>query len=289
MIILGGGPVACEFAQAFARFGTKVTILQRDAGVLPLEDEDVSAEALRILKIAGVEVRLSSTVLEAGEENGETWLRLEDETLRAAHVLAATGKVCDLTGLNVEAAGVRWNERGVEIDAHLRASKTVWACGDVVGAPYFTHRAEYQGRIAAQNALLPVRAKTSDHALPRVTYLDPEIASVGSSQGERVFKIAFASLDRAIIEGETQGFCKIVTGKSGRIVGASVVGANAGELVALLAQCVRDGVLIQELGEAVFAYPTLAEIAHRAGQSYFTELLKQPLIKRVTTSLTRKR
>jgi pyruvate/2-oxoglutarate dehydrogenase complex dihydrolipoamide dehydrogenase (E3) component len=203
--------------------------------------------------------------------------------------LAATGKVCDLSGLNVEAAGVRWNERGVETDAYLRASKTVWACGDVVGAPYFTHRAEYQGRIAAQNALLPVRAKTSDRALPRVTYLDPEIASVGSLQGERVFKVAFASLDRAIIEGETQGFCKIVTGNSGRIVGASIVGANAGELIALMAQCVRDGVLIQELGEAVFAYPTLAEIAHRAGQSYFTELLKQPLIKRVTTSITRKR
>jgi pyruvate/2-oxoglutarate dehydrogenase complex dihydrolipoamide dehydrogenase (E3) component len=290
LVFLGGGPVACEFAQAFARLGTRVMLVQKGTRVLEREDDDVSAEALKSLRAAGVEVHLNSTVLAAGRDEKGAWLQLENETLRAAHLVVAVGKVCDLSGLNAEAAGVRWTERGVEVDAYLRAARNLWACGDVTGAPYFTHRAEYQGRIAAQNALLPVRAKADDRALPRVTYLDPEVASVGEGESAqtKTYRVPFATLDRAIIAGETQGFCKISASHSGRIVGASIVGASAGEIIALLAQCVRDGVLISELGEAVFAYPTLSEIAHRAGQQYFQELLRQPLLQRVTRRLTQR-
>lgn len=283
LLFIGGGPVACELAHCFARLGTRVTLVHKGSRLLEREDEDVSEAAAKILRAGGVDVHLRATLLEAGRDEKGAWLKLEDEKLRASKIVLAMGKKCDLADLNPDTSGVKWETNGVRVDAYLRAAPTVWACGDVTGGPYSTHRAVQQARIAAQNALLRTPVPNSEQALPRVTYLDPEIASVGllereaEAAGAKVYRVPFSGLHRAIIVGETSGFCKILASPSGRILGASIVGAGAGEQIAMLAQCVRDGILMQELSEAVFAYPTMGEITRLAAQQYLRALLKEPL------------
>jgi pyruvate/2-oxoglutarate dehydrogenase complex dihydrolipoamide dehydrogenase (E3) component len=299
LVIIGGGPIACEFGQAFARFGSKVTVLQRGNQLLEKEDTDVAEAALKILTTSGAKGHLGVQVMAVGTDDKGKWVRIqktngEVEEIRASQILVATGKVCDLTAMNVEAGGIKWSDKGVEVDAHLKAAPTVWACGDVTGGPFFTHRSEYQGRIAAQNALLPVKAKANDAPIPRVTYMDPEIAAVGAAEADlkageyEVYKIPFSGLDRAIIEGETMGFAKFLCAPSGRILGAHLVGPNAGELISLCTSAVREGALIQEWAEMIFAYPTLSEILHRAGQQSYQKLLDAPLVQRTLPHLVHK-
>jgi pyruvate/2-oxoglutarate dehydrogenase complex dihydrolipoamide dehydrogenase (E3) component len=204
-----------------------------------------------------------------------------------SEILVAAGKQADLNELNFEACGARWDDHGVVCDEYLKCAPNLWACGDVTGNLFFTHVAEAQGKIAAQNALLPIKKKWDERVVPWCTFTDPEIARVGLTEDEaraeysqvKVYRQNFARLDRAIIEGETQGFVKVVTTSSGRIVGAHIVGPSAGELIHSFIYAVRDGVLIAELAETIHVYPTLSEIAHRAGHEYFHEALDNQLVK----------
>ena len=292
LAIIGGGPLGCEFAHAFARLGCQVTLLQHGGRVLDKEDDEVSAVALKILRAAKVEVLLNSRVqsVRADEDSKYLQVRCEGETrdIKASQLLLATGKKPNISALELENAGVKFSEQGMEVDEHLQTSVAhIFACGDVTGRDLFTHAAEHEAKIAVQNALLPLKAK-APAALPWTTFLDPEIARVGLSEAQarrkwhhvRVFRQEFKTLDRAIIEGETLGFCKIVTTGAGRIVGAHIVGASAGELIAPWTIAISEGALISEMGQAIFVYPTLSEISHRAGNDWYQQLLKNPLIHR---------
>jgi pyruvate/2-oxoglutarate dehydrogenase complex dihydrolipoamide dehydrogenase (E3) component len=291
MTIIGGGPIACELAQAFTRFGTKVTLLQKAERLLTKEDAEISAAAQRVLEQEGVSIHLSSEVQRVAISEDDK-IHVEwrgtagsPQTTTSSRLLVATGKTVELSELNLSAAGIQWNSDGVVVDGYLRTTASnVWACGDVTGKYLFTHVAEYQAKIAAQNALLPLKAKADHSAVPWTTFTDPEISHLGLTEDEarrehgdiKVYRAHFKELDRAIIEGDTNGFIKVVTTGSGRIVGVHIIGASAGETIHSFVPALREGILIQEFAESIFVYPTLAEIAHRGGNEYYKEALQSP-------------
>ncbi len=288
LLFIGGGPISIEMAQAFARFGTKVTVLQKGERILPKEEPEISDLMLQLLRNEGVTVHLNAEIalVEAGD-NQKTVHFLVDKlpfAAKAGEIVVAIGKTPNFESLGLEKAGVKAGEKGIEVDEKLRTSaKNIWACGDVTGKFLFTHAAEYEAKIAAQNAILPVSATTDFRALPWVTFTDPEIAHLGLTRDEaekshganhiKLWKTPFKTLDRAIIEGETAGFLQVVTTQSGVILGVHIIGMGAGELIASFLPAVREGALLQEFAEMVFPYPTLAEIGHRAGNEVYQELL----------------
>ena len=293
MIILGGGSQGCEFAQAFARLGTKVTLLHKGERLLPREDVEVSQMAQRVLEQSGVTVLLNAKVQKVTREDGEKAVVTfthngENKTAEATRILVATGKVADYTHLKLSEIGVQWSEKGLIVDGHLRTTLDhIWACGDCTGRNLWTHAAEHEAKIATQNALLPLKKKLDNRVTPRATFLDPECASVGLSEENanieyskvKVFKSEFKTLDRAIIEGETQGFCKVICTSSGVIIGAHIVGASAAELIHPFVAAVRDGMTISEFADTMHVYPTLSEIAHRIGNDSYRELLDNTSVK----------
>lgn len=160
----------------------------------------------------------------------------------------------------------------------------------------WTHAAEHEAKTAARNALLPLPAALDERAMPSVVFLDPQLASVGMTEDQarrkyrspRIVREEFKHLDRAIIDGEAEGFCKLVLGKSGRILGAHIAGPQSGELLPLLTHAVRDGMVAAELAELVFAYPTLSEILHRAGNSWYQQALSDPRLKKLLRLVARR-
>lgn len=293
MVILGGGSQGCEFAQAFARLGTKVTLLHRGERMLTREDVEVSNLAHRVLEQSGVAVFTNANVANVARDDGEKAVVSflhdgEMKTAEATRLFVATGKYADYSSLKLSEIGVQWDERGLVVDSHLRTTLDhIWACGDCIGENLWTHAAEHEAKIAVQNALLPVKKKRDNRVTPRATFLDPECASVGWSEEQakieysnvRVLRSEFKTLDRAIIEGETQGFCKVICTSSGVIIGAHIVGASAGELIHPFVSAVRDGMTISEFGDTMHVYPTLSEIAHRIGNDSYRELLDKKTVK----------
>ena len=297
LIFIGGGPVSIEMAQAFARFGTRVTVLQSGERILQKEEPEISALMLKLLRAEGIVIHLNATATRA-ETEGERkkiWFDTPDEkeqSVVAGEIVVAIGKIPVFKDIGLEQIGVRADAKGIGVDAHLKTSAAnVWACGDATGGPYFTHVAENQGKIAGANAVLPspLAQKLDSRGLSWVTFTDPEVAHLGQTLEEakrewgesaRAWQIPFSSLDRAIIEGETSGFARIITTGSGRIVGAHIIGAHAGELIGSLIIPIREGALIGEFGEAMFPYPTLGEIVHKAGNAYYQELLSSDLARK---------
>ena len=281
LVFIGGGPVVCEMAQVFARFGANVTILQSADRLLSKEEPEVSELMLRLFRAEGITVHLNARATRA-EKDGERkkiWFETPDgeASVVAGEIVVSVGKTPAFESLELDNIGVKAGKKGVAVDAHLKTSAPdVWACGDVTGNYYFTHVAENEGKIAGANAVLPgALAQKADYkGLSWVTFTDPEIAHLGQTLEEakaqwgqaRAWQLPFGTLDRAIIEGETAGFARIITTQSGRIVGAHIAGPNAGELIGALIVPVREGALLSEFGRAMFPYPTLGEIIHRAGQ-----------------------
>jgi pyruvate/2-oxoglutarate dehydrogenase complex dihydrolipoamide dehydrogenase (E3) component len=287
LVFIGGGPISVEMAQAFGRFGTKVTILQAGPRLLPKEEPGISDLIGKLLENEGVKVVLNAKVTKVEPGDAQKTVHYSvggvGDSVKTGLIVLAVGKTPNFENLNLPIAGVRVNDKGIMVDEALRTSaKHIWACGDVTGKHLFTHAAEYEAKIAAQNALLPVNTKVDFRALPWVTFTDPEIAHLGMTEeeakkeygGVKVWKVPFKTLDRAIIEGETMGFVQVVTTGSGRILGVHIIGPSAGELIASYIPAVREGALLQEFAEAIYPYPTLAEIGHRAGNEIYKELLE---------------
>ena len=293
LIFIGGGPVSIEMAQAFARFGAKVTVLQRGERILDKEEPEVSALMLKLLRAEGITIHLQAAATRA-EWDGERkriWFDSPDgeQSVTAGEIVVSIGKIPVFENLGLEHIGVKADKKGIGVDGHLKTSAAnVWACGDATGGPYFTHTAENQGKVAGANAVLPapLAQKLDSRGLSWVTFTDPEVAHLGQTlaqakqewgESARAWHMPFSDLDRAIIEGETSGFARIITTGSGRIVGAHIVGAHAGEIIGSLIIPIREGALIGEFGEAMFPYPTLGEIVHKVGNAYYQELLASDL------------
>ncbi|SDK81454.1 Pyruvate/2-oxoglutarate dehydrogenase complex, dihydrolipoamide dehydrogenase (E3) component [Modicisalibacter muralis] len=284
LVILGGGPIGCELGQAFARLGSRVTLVQRGAQLLPREDADIAAALERQLRQEGVALHLATTALriESGPSHGDNAKVLVIEstdrpgggTERVAfdRLLVATGREANVTGLGLEALGIGIDERGtLDVDGTLRSlHPNIWACGDVAGPYQLTHASAHQAWHATVNALFgEIKRFSVDYRnLPAVTFTQPEVARVGLNEREakaqgiafETTRYDFAELDRAIAEGETEGFIKVLTvpGKD-RILGVSIVGHHAGELLAEFTLAMTRGIGLNKLLGTIHPYPTFSE------------------------------
>ena len=287
LLILGGGPIGCEMAQSLARLGSGVTLFDLAPRLLPREDDDVSAVIHHQFKQDGIELHLGIQVLKLEHENGETRVLLEHPQhgrywLNGSHLLIAAGRKPNLENLGLEQAGVALENGRLVLDARLRTSnKNIYACGDVAGPYLFTHMAEHQAGVVLRNALFHWPSKVQTRNIPWCTYTDPELARVGLSESEalqqgikhRVYRFPFADIDRAVTAGETVGLAKIITTPRGKLLGACIVGPQAGELIAEYVLAISKGMQAADLSNTIHIYPTLAQINRRVADQRLKESL----------------
>jgi len=300
LLVLGGGPVGVELAQAHRRLGAEVTIVQRGP-ILPRDDPDAAALIRARLAREGVRLCEHAEAQQASGGPGAPALHLEidgrREVAEGTHLLVAAGRRADMDGLDLEAGGIAATADGVTVDARLRSSdKHVFAVGDVAGGLRFTHVAGYHAGIAIRNALFRIPAKANTAAAPWVTYTDPELAHAGMTEAQarealggkaRVLRQDFDGNDRAQAERETEGFIKAVVGPGGRVLGATIVGPHAGELIQPWVLAVSQKLRIGALAGMIAPYPTLGELSKRAAGSYYTDTLFGPRTRRLVRLLMR--
>ncbi|MEK0083601.1 dihydrolipoyl dehydrogenase family protein [Benzoatithermus flavus] len=282
LLVLGGGPIGCELAQAFRRLGSEVTVI--DLGpILPKDDPELTAVVRERLLAEGV--RLHERVRVVGAEPGPA-LVVESAAgrrrLDGSHLLVAVGRTPVIEDLGLEAAGIAFDRKGIKVDSRLRTTNArVFAIGDVAGGPQFTHLANHHASVVVKNALFRLPARATSAAIPRVTYTDPELAVVGTSEAEakeqglahEVLRAPFADNDRARAERRTEGLVKLVVGKRGRVLGAGIVGAHAGELILPWVLALDRRLPLSAVAGVVTPYPTLSEASKRAAASWYAPRL----------------
>ena len=289
--VIGAGPIGCEMAQSFARFGSKVYLVKSEHGILPREDRDAAAIVEKQLLKDGVELLCCGrdTKIEGGasirltlDSHGKRY----DEPIDK--LLVSVGRAPNVDTLNLEAVGVDYDKKGVKVDDRLRTTNPrIFAAGDVCSRFQFTHAADFMARTVIQNALFKGRAKASSLTIPWSTYTAPEIAHVGlyPSEAEKegididTFTQEFADVDRAILEGRDEGFVKVhLKKKSDRIVGATIVAESAGDLISEIAVAMTNGLGLGKIARTIHPYPTQAEAIRRVGDAYNRTRLT-PLVK----------
>jgi pyruvate/2-oxoglutarate dehydrogenase complex dihydrolipoamide dehydrogenase (E3) component len=288
LAVLGGGPSGCELGQAFARLGSTVQIVEAAPVLLPQEDPEAGRFVADVLAGEGVGLNLGAPA--AGVEpatGGSGVLVAGERRIEYDRLLVALGRRAAGDDIGLENVGIEVDERGfVQADARLRTTGDhVWAAGDAVGRMYFTHVAGHQGLTAMANALFRARRSFDYAAVPRVTFTDPEVASIGLTEAEArerlgrdplVLRYDYAESDRALTAGRARGFAKLVTGRRGRLLGATLVAPAAGESIADVAALVRRGGTAAELSQAIHAYPTYTEGPARAAERWWTERYLNP-------------
>jgi pyruvate/2-oxoglutarate dehydrogenase complex dihydrolipoamide dehydrogenase (E3) component len=290
LIIIGGGPIGMEMAQAHVRLGSKVTVLEAFQP-LAKDDPELTSVVLEALKAEGVDIRANATILEIRRIKSGVEVVLKDGVIKGSDLLVAAGRIPNIETLNLDAAGIAFTPRGITVDQGLRSSnRRVYAAGDVAGGLQFTHVAGYHAGLIIRNALFRLPVKNRTDIIPWVTYTDPELAHVGLAEvdarkayGEsiKVLRWPFAENDRAQAEGKTKGLVKLIVGPRGRILGASIVGQNAGELIAPWVLAVTQGFKISAFANMVMPYPTLGEAGKRAAITNYAGLAQKPLLRRV--------
>ncbi|UCC55293.1 MAG: mercuric reductase [Gammaproteobacteria bacterium] len=281
LAVIGSGPVGVELAQAFARLGSQVTVLEKNGRVYPVADPDVSDCLARVLQEEGVRLQTGVEITSARRDGDSRQLQLADgATVECDRLLVATGRRPDISGLGLDIAGVEHTPKGITVDRRLRTSQRhILAVGDVCGPWQFTHMAEYQAGIVLAGLLFRIPRKVDYRVVPRVTYTDPEIAEVGLNetaareQGLRydVARFPFSDIDRSATDSAGEGFLKILLVK-GRIAGASLVGPHAGELIHELALAMQVNAKARAVTDLVHAYPTYAQIHRRAVNARYSDL-----------------
>lgn len=293
LLVIGGGPIGIEMAQAHRRLGARVTVVEADR-FMPREDAEITTllrdrltgEGLDIIEGATVKAlqKDGAGIAATVDKNGET-------TIVASHILVATGRTPQVDGLDLDKAGVEYGPRGISVDDRLRTTnRKIYAIGDVAGGPQFTHVAGYQAGIVIRNALFRLPAKVDYRALPWVTYTDPELARIGLTEAEArerhgdavsVVRTPVADVDRARTDGRTEGTIKIVVGKRGTILGATILGDHAGELIHVWSLAMSQGLSLKAMASAITPYPTLGEVSKKAAGAYYADKLFSPWPRRI--------
>jgi len=299
LIVIGAGPIGCEMAQCFARFGSQVTVVTTAQNILPREDPETTAPVKDRMTREGVRFLCQSTHLHLSRDNdGTTRLALQSggqsHSLTTDAVLVAVGRTPNLEGLNLEAVGVQHTGQGVSVDDCLRTTnRRIFACGDICSRHQFTHHADFMARIVIQNALFFGRKKASALIVPRTTYTSPEIAHVGLSPQEArdrglnvtVHTQPLSGVDRAVLDGETEGFVRVVTRQgSDKILGATIVAEHAGDLISELTLAMTHGLGLSAIASTLHPYPTQAEAIRKAADQYSRTRLT-PGLKKLFTAL----
>ncbi len=293
LMVIGGGPIGMELAQAHHRLGAKVTVLE---AFTPLgnDDPELTAIVLKQLKSEGIDIRAGIRIERM--EKTRTGVRAvitedgKERKIDASHLLVAAGRQPNVEGIGLEQAGIEFDRKGIKVTAGLKTTnKHVYAVGDIAGGLQFTHMANYHAGIVIRNALFRMPVKADSSNIPWVTYTEPELAHVGMTEEQarekhkdiRVLRWPYAENDRAQAEHATQGMIKVVTAKRGRILGATIVGEHAGELIQLWVMAMSKKMKIGAITSIVFAYPTLSEISKRAAYQYYAPSLTNPMIRRI--------
>lgn len=284
LIVIGGGPIGIEMAQAHRRLGARVTVLEARQ-IMPKDDPEAVSVVREALLREGVVIVENAAVTRVAPEDGGVSVTISrdgrNEVVSGSHMLLAVGRAPNVEGLGLETVGVKYSKRGIEVDAGLRTSNSrIFAIGDVAGGLQFTHVASYHAGLLIRRLLFKLPAKVDTRAVPWCTYTDPELAHVGLSeaqareQGLKVFvaKWPLHENDRAQAERQTEGFAKIVVAR-GRIVGATIVAPHAGDLILPWVLAIAQGLKASAMAGLVAPYPTLGEASKRAASAYFSPRL----------------
>lgn len=285
LVVVGGGPIGVELAQAFARLGSKVMVVQGPHRLLPKEEPEVSQAVAAALERDGVTI-LTGARMQSVRRDGEHKVVVakrgnEQIEVRGSEILLSLGRAPNVEGLSLKEAGVKYDAKGIKVDEYLQSdTSSVYAIGDVIGGYLFSHVAAYHAGVAVRNILLPVgRKKVGYDVLPWVTFTDPEAARIGMTEEEamkqeaiRVVRFPWSEIDRAQAEGETEGFIKLVLGaKNDTILGAHIVGAHAGELLAEIALAMKYKLGLDAIFSTTHAYPTLSTGLQQAAFEAYLE------------------
>jgi len=287
LAVIGAGPIGCEMAQAFRRLGSNVTVVDTAPQILPREDADLAAVVRARLEAEGVRYHVGATIdgVTAGIAPTRVRLAVRDAggaavEIAATHLLVAAGRTVNVDDLGLDAAGVRVDRGHLVVDAGLRTTNPrIYVIGDAAGGYQFTHLAEHHARVVLRRALFHLAWTRPSRVVPWCTYTDPELARVGLSETDaraqgiehRVYRFPFADIDRARTEDETDGFAKLVTDPRGRLLGAAIVGAHAGELIAEAVLAIGHRMKAGALSAAIHAYPTLSQVSRQAADQCLKE------------------
>jgi pyruvate/2-oxoglutarate dehydrogenase complex dihydrolipoamide dehydrogenase (E3) component len=299
LVVLGGGPLGMELAQAHRRLGSKVTVLDRSKA-LPKDDPELARPLLRLLAAEGIAIR-EDAKLKQVEPDGEGLALIVQEAgqtsrIEASHLLIAIGRRPRVANLGLDHAGVRHTDKGIVVDARLRTTtRGIFAAGDVIDGPRFTHVCSYQAGIVVRNALFHLPARVNYAALPWVTYTDPEIAQIGMTEAAavqkhgqrlRVVRVAYADNDRAQAEDRPEGLLKVVAKTNGEVLGASIRGAHAGELAPLWVLAIQRGLRLKHIAAIISPYPGWSELNKAAAVEFFKPALASATVQRLVRVLS---
>jgi pyruvate/2-oxoglutarate dehydrogenase complex dihydrolipoamide dehydrogenase (E3) component len=283
LIVIGGGPIGTEMAQAFARFGSQVTQIEKADHILPREDSDAALIVQDAMKRDGVKFVLRATVKRMERRGDENVVTVEvdgsESEIIGDQVLVGIGRTPNVDGMGLELAGVNFDSRrGIDVNDRLQTSNpNIFAAGDVASKYKFTHAADFMARIVIGNALFMGRGKASALTVPWATYTSPELAHVGMQPGEAeqqgieidTYTQPMSGVDRAILEGETEGFVRVHVRKgTDKIVGATVVATNAGDLIGEITLAMKNGLGLKKIGSTIHPYPTQGEAIRKLGDLY---------------------
>ena len=296
LLVIGAGPLGCEMAQAFARLGARVTVVNREAQILPREDEDAARIVEESMQRHGVRFIHRAAVVRAELHRGERLLQVQrdgrTEDLSGDQVLVAVGRSANVDGLGLEAAGVKFGRRGITVDDRFRTTnRRIYAIGDVSSSYQFTHASDAQARLVIGNALFfgIGGGKASDMVVPWTTYTSPEIAHIGLSRREALdsgykvdtITVPLREVDRAVLDGQEEGLFRVhLRSGSGELLGATLVAEHAGEMIGEIALAMTAGIGLGTIGATIHPYPTQAEVFRKAADAWRRARLT-PAAKRV--------
>lgn len=286
MIVIGGGPIGSELSQVFRRLGVDVHQLERGPRILPREDEDASACLMEQFAREGIHLHTETTATRLQRRDGRIHVEIESgdksrKVIVGDAVLVAAGRIPNLENLNLSAAGIAHNERGIIVNEKLQTNVPhIWAAGDIAGGYQFTHTADFMARTIVGNILNPLpflRSSFDASVVPWCTYTSPEVARVGLNENEArsrgipfdLFRVEFDSVDRAITERETHGFIKVLTARGkDRILGATIVGPSAGDILHEIVLAMKAGIGLSTIAKTIHAYPTYAEAVRKVADAW---------------------
>lgn len=294
LIILGGGPIGIELAQAISRLGTEVQLVEMMPVLIFREEKDFSSAIQGRLAEEGVKLHLGAKANYISRSEDKITLQFERDgeaqTIEANGLLVAIGRTPNLQGLGLENAGIKYNRKGIEVNSRLQTSAPqIYAIGDVVGPYQFSHMANVQGILATQNAILPFKRKINYDHVAWVTFTEPEIARAGKTEAEarethgdsiRIYDYDFNQLDRAMTGGQTIEKIKVILDKKGKVLGVSILADRAGELIGEAQLLKTRGLNFAKLGSVIHPYPTYSEVYSKIGKRVLVDnILNHPLVK----------
>jgi pyruvate/2-oxoglutarate dehydrogenase complex dihydrolipoamide dehydrogenase (E3) component len=294
IIVLGGGPMGIEFANALHELGVRVILVETGARILSREDAELSAQLLSIMRKQGIDMHISTHAVSVARKDGQIELRVQSDNKKffvsAEMLLVAIGRMPCIEGLELEKAGVKYSLQGIETDATLcTTTRNIYAAGDCVGPYRFSHTAEYQSSLAAQNACLPFFKRSVAYQRIWVTFCTLEFAHLGMTEEEAraacgdavlIMKKKYATLDRAITDDNTEGMVKVILNKKGYILGVHILGERAGELIHELAVAKKSGIRFDKIYSIVHAYPTYSELIWQLSKQYYVQRIQEyPLVR----------